>query len=112
VAALRRFSLVAAGAVAVIAVTGLARAAGELAAPAQLWATPYGRTLLAKALLMAAIAVLAIRHRRAIAGLGAAGRPTEATLRAVWRDVRLELAVSLSIVLVAAVLVAQVPGRA
>jgi putative copper export protein len=98
-----------------IGATGLARAAGELAAPAQLWATPYGRSLLAKTLLTVPIAVLAIRHRRAIAALGPgprAGRPTGAALRAVWRDVRVELALALTIVLVASVLVAQVPGRA
>jgi copper transport protein len=110
-AALRRFSRVAVGAVAVIAATGLARALGELDAPAQLWATPYGRSLLAKTLLLAPVAVLALRNRRAIAALAAGGRPTAAALRRVWRDVRAELAVGTTIVLVASVLVAQVPGR-
>jgi copper transport protein len=110
-AVLRRFSRVALGAVGVIAVTGCARALGELAAPAQLWATPYGRSLLAKSLLLAPVAVLALRNRRAIAALGRGGRPTTAALRRVWRDVRAELAVGTTIVLVASVLVAQVPGR-
>jgi copper transport protein len=110
-AVLRRFSRVALGAVAVIAATGLARALGELDAPAQLWATPYGRSLLAKTLLLAPVAVLALRNRRAIAALARGGRPTAAALRRVWRDVRAELAFGTTIVLVASVLVAQVPGR-
>jgi copper transport protein len=110
-AVLRRFSRVALGAVAVIAATGVARALGELGGAAQLWATPYGRSLLIKSLLLAPVAVLALRNRRAIAVLAHGGRPTTAALRRVWRDVRAELAVGTTIVLVASVLVAQVPGR-
>jgi copper transport protein len=110
-AALRRFSRVALCAVALIAATGLARALGELAAPAQLWATAYGRSLLAKSLLLAPVAVPALRNRRAIAAL-VGGRPTGTALRAVWRDVRSELVAGMAIVLVASLLVAQVPGRA
>jgi copper transport protein len=112
-AALRRFSRVALVAVGAVAVTGALRALGELGAFDQLWATAYGRSLLAKSLLLAPVGVLALRNRRAVAALAAAkGRPTGAALRAVWRDVRTELALGMTIVLVAAVLVAQVPGRA
>jgi copper transport protein len=111
-AALRRFSRVALVAVGAVAVTGVVRAVGELGAPAQLFATAYGRSLLAKSLLLAPVALLALRNRRAVAALARAGRPSAAALRAVWRDVRAELAVGMMIVLVAAVLVAQVPGRA
>jgi copper transport protein len=110
-AVLRRFSRVAMVAVAVIAATGVARAVGELGGPAQLWATPYGRSLLLKSLLLAPVAVLALRNRRAIAGLARGGRPPAAVLRGVWRDVRTELVLAAGIVLVASVLVAQVPGR-
>src|SRR4051794_23429976 len=110
-AGLRGFSRVALGAVGLIAATGLARALGELDAPAQLWATPYGRRLLAKSLLLVPVAVLALRNRRAIATLARGGRPTPAALRRVWHAVRAELAVGTGIVLVASVLVAQVPGR-
>ena len=63
------------------------------------------------AVALAPVAVLALRNRRAIAALGAGGRARGAALRGVWRDVRAELAVSAMIVLVASVLVAQVPGR-
>jgi putative copper export protein len=62
--------------------------------------------------LLAPVAVLAVRNRLAIAALAAGGRPTVAVLRGVWRDVRAELVVGMAIVLVASVLVAQVPGRA
>ena len=92
--------------------TGVLRTLGELGGPAQLWATPYGRSLLLKSALLAPVAVLALRHRRAIAGLGRSGRPAGAGLRRIARDVRVELVLAAGIVLVAAVLVAQVPGRA
>ena len=111
-AVLRRFSRVARAAVALVAVTGVLRTLGELGGPAQLWATPYGRSLLLKSALLAPVAVLALRHRRAIAGLGRSGRPAGAGLRRIARDVRVELVLAAGIVLVAAVLVAQVPGRA
>jgi copper transport protein len=111
-AVLSRFSRVALVAVAVIAATGLARAVGELGGPAQLWATPYGRNLLLKSVLLAPVAALALRNRGAITRLARGGRPTAPVLRAVWRDVRLELVLAAGIVLVASVLVAQVPGRA
>src|SRR4051794_2152113 len=111
-AALRRFSRVALVAVGAVVMTGALRALGELDAVGQLWASAYGRSLLAKSVLLAPVAVLALRNRRAVAALAATGRPSGAALRAVWRDVRAELAVGMTIVLVAAVLVAQVPGRA
>jgi copper transport protein len=110
-AVLRRFSRVAGAAMGVIATSGLARAAGELAAPSELWATPYGRSLVLKTLLLAPIAVLALRHRRAIAAVAVGGRPGRALLHGLSRELRAELAVAMTIVLVAAVLVAQVPGR-
>jgi hypothetical protein len=61
---------------------------------------------------LAPVAALAARNRRAIAALARCGRPTGAALRRVWRDVRAELLVATTLVLVASVLVAQVPGRA
>jgi copper transport protein len=111
-AVLRRFSRVALGAVVVIGATGLARAVGELGGPAQLWATPYGRSLLAKTALLAPVALLARRNRGAVAAFARDGGQLTATaVRRVWRDVRAELAVGAGIVLVASILVAQVPGR-
>ncbi|HEY0345951.1 MAG TPA: copper resistance protein CopC [Solirubrobacteraceae bacterium] len=104
---LARFSRIALAAVALIVVTGLLRAAGELASIADLWSTGYGRSLAAKALLMCPVAFLAMRNRRAAGSADAAG----AALNAVRRRVRAELAIGLNIVVIAALLVAQVPGR-
>jgi copper transport protein len=110
-AALTRFSRVALWSVAVIAATGIARAAAELASPEQLMTTGYGRSLLLKASLLAPILVLAQRNRRLIARLAGGAVPSVARLRTAARSVQAELAIVMGIVIVAAVLVAQVPGR-
>jgi putative copper export protein len=110
-AALTRFSRVALWSVVVIATTGVARAAAELSSPEQLMTTGYGRSLMLKASLLAPILVLARRNRRVIARLAGGALPSVARLRAVARTVRAELAIAMGIVAVAAVLVAQVPGR-
>jgi copper transport protein len=111
-ATLRRFSRVALWSVAVIAVTGLARMAGELSAPAQLWSTDYGRNLMLKASLMAPILVIARRNRRFVAALAGGLTPSAARLRSVARSVQMELVIGMGIVTIAALLVAQIPGRA
>jgi copper transport protein len=110
-ATLRRFSRVALWSVIVISVTGLARMTGELSAPAQLWSTDYGRSLMLKASLMAPILILARRNRRLVGTLADGLTPSAARLRAVARDVRLELVIAAGIVTIAALLVAQIPGR-
>jgi copper transport protein len=111
-ATLRRFSRVALWSVVVIAVTGLARMTGELSSPTQLVTTGYGRDLMLKASLLLPILVLARRNRRLVAALAGGLTPTAARLRAVARSVQMELAISMGIVVVAAILVAQIPGRA
>jgi copper transport protein len=110
-AALARFSRVALWSVVVIAATGVARATAELAAPEQLITTGYGRSLMLKASLLAPILVLARRNRRFVARLAGGAVPSVARLRAVARAVQAELAIAMGIVVVAAVLVAQIPGR-
>jgi len=110
-AVLVRFSRVALWAVLIIAVTGMARLFGELSSPDQLWTTAYGRDLLLKAELLLPVLLLARRHRRVVAALRTGGAPTAARLRSVGRTVQVELGLALAIVAVAAVLVAQVPGR-
>ena len=107
-AALARFSKVALVAVGVIGVTGAIRLAGGVAQVAELWTTGYGRSVLTKGVLLIPVAVLAVRNRRLIA----AGRSTDAAVRAARRNVQQELAFTLGIVVVAAILVAQIPGRA
>jgi copper transport protein len=110
-ATLKRFSRIALWSVAVIAVTGLARMAGELSSPAQLLTTGYGRDLMLKASLMAPILILARRNRRLVAALAGGLMPTADRLRTVARTVSMELAVATGIITLAAILVAQVPGR-
>jgi copper transport protein len=96
----RRFSLLALPAVALIALSGLARALVELNAVSQLWATGYGRALVAKTLLFGALLMLGWRSRRALADRG--------RLR---RGVALELGLLVLLVLAVAVLTALRPGR-
>jgi copper transport protein len=111
-ATLRRFSRIALWSVLVISVTGLARMAGELSAPDQLWSTGYGRDLMLKASLLAPILILARRNRRFVAALADGMTPSVARLRAVARSVQMELAIAGGIITLAALLVAQIPGRA
>ena len=111
-ATLARFSRIALWSVVVISATGLARLAGELSSPDQLWSTAYGRSLLLKASLLLPILVLARRNRRLVAALAGGLTPSAARLRAVARAVQFELTIAVAIIVVAAVLVAQIPGRA
>ena len=105
---LARFSRLALVAVGLVVATGLLRLAGELSRVAELWSTGYGRSILLKATLLLPILLLAARSRQALRRLPAGGA---AALRALRHNVRAELAIGLNIVLIAALLVAQVPGR-
>jgi copper transport protein len=109
-AALRRFSRLALCSVVVIAVTGLARMAGELSSPVELWSTAYGRDLMLKGALLLPILVLARRNRQLVGRLAGGVTPTAARLRSVARSVQAELAIGAGIVVVAALLVAEIPG--
>jgi copper transport protein len=110
-AALKQFSKVALWSIVVISVTGLARMLGELSSPVQLWETGYGRDLMLKASLLLPILVIARRNRQFVAALGNGLVPTAARLRTVARSVQMELAIAMGIITVAAILVAQFPGR-
>jgi copper transport protein len=110
-ASLARFSKIALWSVAVIAVTGLARMAGELSSVTQLWDTGYGRDLVLKASLLAPILILARRNRQMVASLAGGLTPTAARLRTVARSVQMELTIAVGIITLAAILVAQIPGR-
>jgi copper transport protein len=109
---LRRFSRVALAAVALAIATGVVRSLGELSSPAELWETAYGRSILIKLALLAPIALIALYNRRIVAAMARVSRPSTPTLRLVRRTATAELALSLVVVLVATVLVAQVPGAA
>jgi len=107
---LSAFSLVATAAIIVIIGTGVIRSIGELGGVAELWDTAYGRSILFKIGLLVPLTGVALYNRRILAALGRVGRPNGATLRLVRRTVGCELGLSLVIVLIAAILVAQVPG--
>jgi len=64
VAAVRRFSAVAAPTLAVIVVTGVLRALGGVATWSELGSTPYGRLVVTKLALVSAIVGLAVANRR------------------------------------------------
>lgn len=96
------FSPLALAGAATLALTGVASAVIQLGAVAELWATPYGRTLLLKLALLAVVAALGWYHwRRAGPRLG-----TPEAVPALRRSIRAELAVGALILLVTAVLVA------
>ncbi len=82
-ALVRRFSVAAAVSIAVVALTGLVRALGEIPDAGSLVASDYGRWLLVKLVLVAAALLLALRSRKAIERLAAGGSraPALATLR-------------------------------
>ena len=107
---LARFSKVALVAVSVAILTGVIRSFAELSDPAQLWETAYGQSILWKIALLIPIGVLALYNRRIVVALSRVSRPNGPTLTLVRRMAGAELALSLVIVLVASVLVAQVPG--
>lgn len=107
---LAAFSLMATAAVVVIIGTGVVRSIGELDGVAELWDTAYGRSILFKIALLVPLTGVALYNRRILAALRGVRRPTRATLRLVRRTVACELGLSLGIVLIAVILVAQVPG--
>lgn len=108
---LARFSRVATVAVAAVLATGTIRSVGELSAVSQLWETGYGRSIAVKIALLGPIGFLALRNRRVIAALAGVRQPNNATLTMVRRSVALEFTVAVAVVIVASLLVSQVPGR-
>jgi copper transport protein len=101
VAAVVRFSRLAAVALAAVAVTGLARAVDEVGSLQRLLTTTFGRTLLVKAALVAVLVALAAANRYRNLPALAAGTGTLATLR---RTVRGEIAMAAPVLLAAALL--------
>jgi len=106
---LAQFSRVALVMVALAVVTGVIRSLAELDDPAQLWDTAYGRSILFKVALLLPIAGLALYNRRIVAALKRVPRPNAPTMRLVRRTAASELLLSLAVVVIASLLVAQVP---
>jgi copper transport protein len=108
--ALARFSALALVAVAVLVVSGVVRAFGQMTSPADLWESPYGWTILVKVGLLVVASILAFRSRRVVSALRRrTGAPNAATLARVRRNAWAETAITLLIVAFSALLVGQVP---
>ena len=107
---LRRFALLATGAVALVAATGIGRACFGLSSFQQAWETGYGRLLLVKTGLLAAALVAGVLTRRRLVGGPARGaEPARGGARAT---VGVELLLVAGIVVAVAVLSNLRPGRA
>lgn len=104
------FSVVATWAILVILASGVVRTLGEVTDPAELWETAYGRSILIKLAILVPLTVIALYNRRIVAALARVRRPGSATVALFQRTVGAEVALSLAIVVVATLLVAQVPG--
>ncbi len=108
---LARFSRVALVAVGVVILTGTIRSAGELSAPVQLWTTTYGLCILAKIALLAVAGAVALRNRRITLTLARRTSTHPGALRTVRNAAVAEMAIAIAILAIAALLVAEVPGR-
>ena len=108
--ALSRFSALAVLAVALLVVSGVVRAFGQMTSPADLWESPYGWTILVKVGLLVVASVLALRSRRIVSALRRrGGTPNAATLALVRRSAWAETGITLVVVAFSALLVGQVP---
>ena len=110
----RRFSAAALGTVAVLAVAGTVMAVIVLPSLSDLWSTGYGRVLLVKVAIVAAVVALGAYNRRwlvpAVARRvdgGAAAAPV--AWRRLIRSVRVELGLLLAVIVVTAILVGRSP---
>lgn len=104
------FSSVATWSVIALILTGLVRTFGELEDPAELWQTAYGRSILIKLAILVPLGVIALYNRRIVAALERVARPNGPTVALLRRTVGMEVVLSLAIIAVATLLVAQVPG--
>ncbi len=111
--ALRRFSKIATLLVALIVVTGIFSALLYIRQPADVPDTNYGRTLVAKVILLMPLLLVALYHHLAVtqgrlAGLAQRFRLSERVTRLIG-SMRLEASLGIGIVLVAALLTATPP---
>ena len=104
-----RFSTVALVSVVALLSTGVWNSVVELDAIDQLWTTDYGRLLLAKLALLAALVALGAVHRRV--SLPRLRRESAGAVRPFLRVVAVELALMAVVVGVTAALVAEPPPR-
>jgi len=108
---LAQFSRVALISVGAVVATGTIRSVGELSTPTQLWTTTYGQCILIKIGLLGAAGLIALRNRRITLELERRANPQPRALATVRNAALAELVVAIAILVVAAILVAEVPGR-
>lgn len=108
---LAQFSRIAMIAVALVVLTGTIRTLGELSAPQQLWTTTYGQCILAKIALLGLAGIIALYNRRITLTLERRAATHRAALRRVRTAALVELGAAVVILWIAALLVAEVPGR-
>ena len=106
-----RYSTVALVLVAVVVATGVVRTLGELDAPAQLWDTAYGRSILIKIAVLACIVGLALGSRRIVTALERLRRPGRRAVGLIPPRAALELGLAVVVLVAASLLGGQVPGR-
>ena len=106
-----RFSRLALAAVAVLVATGTLNAVLDLAAPSDLWRTPYGKVLSAKIALLGVALAFGAWHLRVAPRRLATTDPAAAASRSFRRSSAAELVVLATVVAFASALVALVPGR-
>jgi copper transport protein len=106
----RRFSTVALVSVLVLAATGLARALYDLSAVSQLWSTGYGRAIVIKTALLAALVGLGWLNRYRLLPNLAGARESD-TVGRLRLSVRAEIGLLVGVVVAAAFLTDLPPGR-
>jgi putative copper resistance protein D len=94
-----------------VILTGSIRSFGELSTPSQLWTTTYGQLILLKIGLLGVAGVVALRNRRITLTLERRATTHAEALATVRNAAVAELAVAIAILVVAALLVAEIPGR-
>ena len=111
----RRFSAAALGTVVVLAAAGTVMAVIVLPSLSDLWSTGYGRVLLVKVVLVAAVVALGAYNRRWLVPAvgprvdGGAAAAAPVARRRLVRSVRVELGLLLAVIVVTAILVGRSP---
>lgn len=107
-----RYARVAIVVLAAVVVTGLIRLFGQLEDPAQLWSTAYGRVVLFKLVVLTPVIFLALWSGRVVTALRRLRtRPPRAALALLPPRAAVELGLGIVIVVAAALLAGEVPGR-
>lgn len=110
--AVSRYARVAVVVLAVVVVTGVIRLFGQLEDPSQLWTTAYGRVVLFKLIVLTPVIFLGLWSGRVVSALRRLRtRPSRAALALLPPRAAVELGLGIVIVVAAALLAGEVPGR-